>query len=222
MSLRRVFGIPFRERGVNNYAKVLLKCRTLSTKEARNKVAVIMGAGDATGGAIARKFAQEGFTVCVARRNFEKLSPLVDELCSEGLECLPFGVDGRKEDEVVEFINKIENDIGPIHVGVHNIGANVRFSVVDTTAQVYRKVWEMACFSAFLFSREIAKKMIPRKEGSILVTGATASIRGNPNYCAFAGAKHAKRALTQSLSKELGPQGIHVSHVIIDGVIDTK
>src|SRR6185312_6715567 len=99
---------------------------------------------------------------------------------------------------------------------------NVRFPIVETTAQVYRKVWEMAAFAGFLTGREAARHMLPRQRGTILFTGATASVRGGDGFSAFAGAKHALRALAQSMARELGPKNIHVAHVVIDGAIDTN
>ena len=96
----------------------------------------------------------------------------------------------------------------------------MRFPVVETTAQVYSKVWEMACFAGFLAGREAARVMVPRGRGTMLFTGATASVRGGAGFSAFAGAKHALRALAQSLARELGPKGVHVAHVVIDGAID--
>ena len=96
----------------------------------------------------------------------------------------------------------------------------MRFPVVETTTQVYSKVWEMAAFAGFLAGREAARVMAPRGRGTILFTGATASVRGGAGFSAFAGAKHALRALAQSLARELGPKGVHVAHVVIDGAID--
>jgi NAD(P)-dependent dehydrogenase (short-subunit alcohol dehydrogenase family) len=122
---------------------------------------------------------------------------------------------------VIELITRIERDIAPIEVAVFNVGGNVRFGITETTAQVYRKVWEMGCFAGFLVGREVAKVMLPRKQGTILFTGATASLRGSAGFAAFAGAKHGLRSLSQSMARELGPQGIHVAHVVIDGAIDT-
>jgi NAD(P)-dependent dehydrogenase (short-subunit alcohol dehydrogenase family) len=122
---------------------------------------------------------------------------------------------------MVALVEQIERDIAPIEVAVFNIGANVRFGITETTARVYFKVWEMACFGGFLMGREVAKAMLPRGRGTIIFTGATASLRGREGYAAFAGAKHALRALAQSMARELGPQGIHVAHVVIDGAIDT-
>ncbi len=186
-----------------------------------NPAALIIGAGDALGGAIARRFAREGFTACVVRRNADKLAPLVDAIRAEGGEAVPFGVDARKEEQMVELVERIERGHGAIEVAVFNIGANVRFPIRETTSRVYFKVWEMGCFAGFLMGREAAKVMVPRGRGTILFTGATASQRGRDGFAAFAGAKHALRALAQSMARELGPQGVHVAHTLIDGAIDT-
>lgn len=184
-------------------------------------VALVIGAGDALGGAIARRFAREGLTACVVRRNGDQLQPLVEAIEAAGGRAIPFGADAREEEVMVNLVDQIEADIGPIHVAVHNIGANVRFGIRDTTARVYRKVWEMCAFSAFLTGREAARVMAPRASGTILFTGATASVRGGAGFAAFAGGKHAVRALAQSMARELGPEGLHVAHSIIDGPIDT-
>ena len=185
------------------------------------KSALIIGAGDATGSAIARRFAREGYVACVTRRTADKLVPLVDRIQAEGGRSRAFGSDARDEGAVVELVQTIEREVGPIEVAVFNIGANVRFQVCDTTERVYRKVWEMCALSGFLVGREAARAMLPRGRGTILFTGATASLRGSAGFSAFAGAKHALRALGQSMARELGPQGIHVAHVVIDGAIDT-
>jgi NAD(P)-dependent dehydrogenase (short-subunit alcohol dehydrogenase family) len=186
------------------------------------KVALVIGAGDATGGAIARRFAREGFVACVTRRNADKLAPLVDRIEGEGGKARAFGSDARKEEEMAALVATIEREIGPIEVAVFNIGANVRFPIRETTSRVYFKVWEMGCFAGFLMGREVAKVMVPRGRGSILYTGATASVRGSAGFAAFSGAKHALRALAQSMARELGPEGIHVAHIVIDGAIDTE
>lgn len=183
--------------------------------------ALIVGAGDSTGGAIARRFARGGYAACVTRRSADKLAPLLERIRAEGGEAHPFGSDARREEEVIALVAGIEQSIGPIEVAVFNVGANVRFGVAETTERVYRKVWEMAALGGFLMGREVAKAMLPRGRGTILFTGATASLRGGAGYCAFAGAKHALRALAQSMARELGPKGIHVAHIVIDGAIDT-
>ncbi len=184
-------------------------------------VALVIGAGDATGGAIARRFAQAGYTACMTRRSVEKLQPLVAEIEGLGGRAHAFGADARREEEVITLIDQIEHGIGPIEVLVFNIGANVPSSILDETARKYFKVWEMACLAGFLNAREVAKRMVTRERGTILFTGATASLRGSANFAAFSGAKHALRALAQSMARELGPRNIHVAHVVIDGAIDT-
>jgi NAD(P)-dependent dehydrogenase (short-subunit alcohol dehydrogenase family) len=185
-------------------------------------VALVIGAGDATGGAIARRFAQGGYTVCATRRSVDKLQPLIDAIEAQGGRAHGFGTDARNEEDTVALFEQIEKDIGPIEVFVFNIGANVPCSILDETARKYMKIWEMACFAGFLNAREAAKRMAPRGKGTILFTGATASLRGSANFAAFAGAKHALRALAQSMARELGPRGIHVAHVVVDGAIDTE
>ena len=183
---------------------------------------LIVGAGDGVGSAIARAFAREGLAVCVTRRprHLDKLEALVASIEADGGRARAYGVDARNEAEMIAVIDGIEADIGPLQVVVFNIGANVRFPVLDTTAQVYSKVWEMAALAGFFTGREAARVMAPRGRGSILFTGATASTRGGAGFSAFAGAKAALRQLAQSLAREMGPQGIHVAHVVVDGMID--
>ena len=189
---------------------------------AKDKVCVVIGAGDATGGAIARRFAREGYTAVVTRRHADKLKHLVGQIVSAGGKVHPFGSDARDEDQVGELFRQIEAEIGEVEVFVFNIGGNVRFDIRDTTSRVYRKVWEMTAFAGFLTAREAAKVMVPRGRGTMVFTGATASVRGGRGFAAFAGGKHALRALAQSMARELGPQNIHVAHVVIDGAIDTE
>lgn len=186
-----------------------------------SKAAIVIGAGDALGGAIARRFAREGFEAVIVRRAADRLEPLAEQIRAEGGIAHPFGVDARQEDQMVALFERVETEIGPAEVCVFNIGANVRFPIRETTARVFFKVWEMACFSGFLAGREAAKHMAPRGRGTIIFTGATASVRGREGFGAFASAKHGLRALAQSMARELGPQGVHVAHTIIDGAIDT-
>jgi Short-chain alcohol dehydrogenase of unknown specificity len=186
------------------------------------KVVLVIGAGDATGGTIARRFAREGYVACVTRRSADKLQPLVEQIRAEGGEAHGFASDARKEEAVIELVETIERDIGPIEAFVFNIGANVPCSILEETARKYFKIWEMACFSGFLTGREVAKRMVKRQRGTILFTGATAGLRGASGFAAFAGAKHGIRALAQSMARELGPMGLHVAHVVVDGAIDTE
>lgn len=186
------------------------------------RAALIIGAGDATGGAIAKRFARGGLIACATRRSADKLQPLIDEIRAAGGQAHGFASDARKEEEVVKLVDDIEREVAPIDVLVFNIGANVPCSILDETARKYFKIWEMACFSGFLAGREVAKRMVTRGRGTILFTGATAGMRGSANFAAFAGAKHALRALAQSMARELWPKGIHVAHPVIDGAIDTE
>ncbi|WP_252272039.1 SDR family oxidoreductase [Pseudomonas subflava] len=185
------------------------------------KVVLVIGAGDATGGAIAKRFAREGYVACVTRRSADKLQPLVDEIRAAGGEAHGFASDARKEEEVAALVEGIERDIGPIEAFVFNIGANVPCSILDETARKYFKIWEMACFAGFLSAQAVARRMVTRGRGTILFTGATAGLRGASHFAAFAGAKHGIRALAQSMARELGPRNIHVAHVVVDGAIDT-
>ena len=191
------------------------------THMSRKGICCVIGTGDATGSAVARRFAREGFTVCVARRNKDALTALVDQITAQGGQARAFGLDARREDQVVEFFRQIETEVGPIEAVIFNVGGNVRFPILETTAQKYFKVWEMCAMAGFLVGREAARAMLPRGRGTILFTGATASLRGSAGFAAFAGGKAALRALAQSMARELGPQGLHVAHVVIDGIIDT-
>ena len=184
-------------------------------------VVLVIGAGDATGGAIARRFAQGGYTACLSRRSADQLEPLVQSIRADGGQAFGYGSDARKEEEVAALFEQIEATHGPVEVLVFNIGANVPCSILDETARKYFKIWEMACFSGFLNAQAAARRMVARGRGTILFTGATAGLRGSANFAAFAGAKHALRALAQSMARELGPRNIHVAHVVVDGAIDT-
>lgn len=187
----------------------------------KKKVVLVIGAGDATGGAIAKRFAQEGYIACVTRRSADKLQPLVDSIRAQGGEAHGFASDARKEDEVTALVEQIESQVGPIEAFVFNIGANVPCSILDETARKYFKIWEMACFSGFLTGQAVARRMVSRGRGTILFTGATAGLRGAAMFAAFSGAKHGIRSLAQSMARELGPRNIHVAHVVVDGAIDT-
>ena len=189
------------------------------TQQRHASVAVV-GAGDYIGAAIARRFAREGYLVHAGRRNGEKLAPLVQEIEAAGGRCVGKTLDAREEDAVAAFMREA-NDAAPLEVAVFNIGANVNFPILDTTERVFRKVWELACYAGFLSGREAARMMLPRGRGSIFLTGATASMRGGKGYAAFASAKFGLRAVAQSMARELGPQGIHVAHLVIDAGVDT-
>ena len=185
-------------------------------------VCLVIGAGDGVGGAIARAFAREGHPVCITRRarNLDQLETLAGAIRADGGTAHAFGVDAREEGEMVALFDRIEAEIGPLEIVVFNIGANVRFGLVETTSRVFTKVWEMACFAGFLTTREAARVMLQRGRGSILITGATASMRGREGFAAFAAAKAGLRIMAQSAARELAPKGLHVAHVVVDGAID--
>src|SRR2546425_903909 len=186
----------------------------------RDATVAVVGAGDYIGAAIARKFAAQGFTVFAGRRTADKLPSLVADIEARGGRIVARALDARKEDDVTAFLREADAR-APLEVAIFNVGANVRFALLDTTERVFRKVWEMACYAGFLTGREAARLMVPRGRGCIFFTGATASLRGGIGYPAFASAKFGLRALAQSAARELGPRNIHVAHLIIDAGVDT-
>jgi len=183
--------------------------------------AVIIGAGDALGGAIARRFASEGLVAVPSRRTIKPLGALVAQIEAEGGRAEGIPCDARDEEAVIDMFDRIEDEIGPVEAFVFNTGAQHRSSVLEMTTKIYRQVWESAAFAGFVTGREAARRMAERGRGTIIFTGATASVRGGANFASFAGAKHALRALAQSMARELGPVGIHVGHIIVDGMIDS-
>ncbi len=189
--------------------------------ETGKPVALVVGAGDFIGAEVSKRFAKEGYAVCMGRRTGDQLQPLVQEIRAAGGEAHGFTLDARSEESIEQVFSQIEDEVGPLEAVVFNVGANVHFPVRDTTSRVFRKVWEMACFAGFLTGREAAKYMVPRQRGSIFFTGATASIRGGKGYAAFSSAKFGLRALAQSMARELGPENIHVAHLVIDCGVDT-
>ncbi len=197
----------------------------LSPEEAtlpkRNATAAVIGAGDFIGSEIAKKFAAEGFSIYAGRRNGDKLAPLVKDIEAAGGEIHARSLDARKEEEIISFLNDADKH-APLEVCIFNVGANVNFPILDTTERVFRKVWEMACYSGFLAGREAARLMLARGGGKIFFTGATASLRGGSGFAAFASAKFGLRAVAQAMARELGPKNIHVAHLIIDSGVDTE
>ena len=137
-----------------------------------------------------------------------------------GGRCEARTLDARSEESVTTFLNEADA-FAPLEVCIFNVGANVNFPILETTERVFRKVWEMACYGGFLTGREAARLMVPRGHGSIFFTGSTASLRGGKGYAAFASAKFGLRGVAQAMARELGPQNIHVAHLIIDSGVDT-
>lgn len=185
------------------------------------KVVLVVGAGVATGGSVAKRFAREGYVACVARRNKDKLAGLVSDIEAAGGQARAFSVDSTDEDQMVALIETIERDVGPIEVAVYNAAIGASHSIIEFPTEDFERVWRVNCLGAFFMGREVSKRMVERGQGTILFTGATSALRGKAGLAAFAGSKHALRALAQSMARELFPKNIHVAHVIIDGPIDT-
>jgi NAD(P)-dependent dehydrogenase (short-subunit alcohol dehydrogenase family) len=185
-------------------------------------VAMLVGAGDAIGAAVARRFAQGGYTVCICRRDAAKSQGLVSELRAAGHHIHAYSVDARQEAEIQELFADVEKNIGPIEVCLFNAGSNVNKPLVDTTEKLFFKAWELSCYAGFLVGREAARVMLPRGRGTIFFTGATASVRGGQGFAAFSSAKFALRAVAQAMARELGPKNIHVVHLIIDAGVDSE
>jgi hypothetical protein len=185
------------------------------------KVALLVGAGDAIGAAVARRFAQGDFTVCVARRDAEKSRELAEELKAKGHTLHAMSVDARKENEVRQLFAQVEKEFGPVEVCLFNAGSNVNKPIAETSEKLFTRAWELACYAGFLVGREAASHMVPRGRGTILFTGATASLRGGNGFAAFSAAKFGLRAVAQSMARELGPKGVHVVHLIIDAGVDS-
>ena len=185
------------------------------------KVALVIGAGVATGGSVAKRFAREGYVACMVRRKGDRLNDLVNQIEAEGGKAFGYSCDATQEQQVVELIEKIESEIGPIEVACYNAAIGAAHSIMEFPAEDYERVWRINTFGAFLMGREVSKRMNERGRGTILFTGATSALRGRSHLAAFAGSKHALRALTESMARELFPKNIHVAHIIIDGPIDT-
>ena len=163
-------------------------------------IALIGGAGEGLGAALGRRFSQSHEVVLSSRTRGER-------------------ADLRDERQVIDLFERVETR-GPIEVAIFNAGTHFRGSILETPAQTFEEVWRLGCYAGFLFGREAARRMVPRGRGTILFTGATASLRGSANFAAFAAAKGGLRQVAQSMARELGPKDIHVAHIVIDGRID--
>jgi NAD(P)-dependent dehydrogenase (short-subunit alcohol dehydrogenase family) len=187
------------------------------------KVALLVGAGDAIGAAVARRFAQGGYAVCIARREAAKSQAVVDEInATGGKAARAFSVDARQEASVKALFAEVEKEVGPIEVCLFNAGSNVSKPLLETTEKLFFKAWELACYAGFLVGREAANYMLPRGRGTMLFTGATASVKGRTGFTAFSSAKFGLRAVAQSMARELGPKNIHVVHLLIDAGVDSE
>ena len=192
------------------------------SESGKSRVALLVGAGDAIGAAVARRFAADGYGVCVARRDPAKSLSVVQEIIASGGSARAVGTDVRSEEAVQALFAQVEAELGAVELCLFNAGANVKSPLIETSARLFFKAWELACYGGFLTGREAARYMVPRGRGTILFTGATASVRGGSGFVAFAAAKFGLRAVAQSMARELAPKNVHVAHLIIDGAIDSK
>ncbi|EGP08150.1 short-chain dehydrogenase [Bradyrhizobiaceae bacterium SG-6C] len=188
----------------------------------KDGVVLLVGAGDAIGAAVTQRFADGGYKVVIARRDAEKSRELVNELTEAGRDVRAVSVDARQEADVQALFARVEREIGPIEVCLYNAGSNVAKPLLETTEKLFFKAWELACYGGFLVGREAAKYMVPRGRGTILFTGATASVRGGKGFAAFSSAKFGLRAVAQAMARELGPRNVHVVHLLIDAGVDSK
>jgi len=186
------------------------------------RIALVAGVGEGLGGAIARRFARAGYSTVLVARGAERLARIAEDIEQAGGQGVAYVADLREETAVSKLFEDVEKELGPISLAVFNAGANYRNSILDTPADMFEKVWRLSCYAGFLVGREAARHMVPRGQGTIIFTGATASLRGSAQFAAFASAKGALRQLAQSMARELGPKGIHVAQIIVDGAIDTE
>jgi NAD(P)-dependent dehydrogenase (short-subunit alcohol dehydrogenase family) len=186
-----------------------------------NKSCIVLGLGPSTGASVARRFAREGYAVAVAARRLEVLEPVVADIEAAGGRALAVPTDATDEQAVVDLVRRTEKDLGPLGVAVYNASGRVKGSILDLKADDVVNAWKVSCLGGLLLGREAAKCMVPRNEGTILFTGATSGMRGSAEFAGFAIGKFGLRALAQSMARELGPKGIHVSYVNIDGQIHT-
>ncbi len=182
--------------------------------------AVVVGAGSGTGAELAKLLAAEGYSVVLARRDAASLAPLVAEIEQQGGDALAVAADASDEAQVAALFDAAEQRFGPPELVVFNVAGITMGKVVDTSVGQFEDMWRAASLGGFLVGREAARRMLPRGSGSVLFVGATASVKSSAGFAAFGAGKQGLRAVAGSLARELGPEGIHVGHVIIDGIID--
>jgi NAD(P)-dependent dehydrogenase (short-subunit alcohol dehydrogenase family) len=181
------------------------------------KTLLVAGAGQGLGRSVAKRFAREGYAVALAARNEERLARLASEIDASA-----FPADLANEMEVGKLFRDVETRLGPIDAVTFIAATRVQAPIAELSAADFERVWRQSCLSGFLVGREAARCMLPRKRGTVIFTGASGSTRGRAQFAAFAAAKGGLRFMAQSMARELGPQGIHVATVLIDGAIDSE
>jgi NAD(P)-dependent dehydrogenase (short-subunit alcohol dehydrogenase family) len=186
-----------------------------------NSTALVVGVGasQGLGAAAARRFAREGLVVFIAGRTPAKLEQVARAIRDDGGRAQMLVGDASREADAARFVQAAEAE-GPLALALHNAGSNRSDSILDLRREDFEQLWRDHCLGGFLVGREVARVMVPRGRGTILFTGASGSLRGKAMFAAFAAAKAGLRAVSQSMARELGPKGIHVGHVVIDGGIN--
>ena len=183
----------------------------------QSQSALVVGVGPGLGAALARRFARGGLPTAVAARNGSRLDDLAREIGGRA-----YGCDATDEDQATALIERVEAEIGALALVAYNAGAFLPKSVLDTPVAEFERCWRVGCLGGFLIGRAAARGMAARGAGTILFTGATASLRGGAGFVNLAVGKFGLRAVAQSMARELGPKGVHVAHVIVDGQIDSE
>jgi NAD(P)-dependent dehydrogenase (short-subunit alcohol dehydrogenase family) len=182
------------------------------------KTAIVIGVGPdrGLGAQLCQRFAAEGLKVIVAGRTKSTIEAVVNKIMAAGMDAVSFVADATSESDVVALFDRA----GPeLDLAIYNAGNNTPGHVAEMEADYFERSWRVACFGGFLFGREAVRRMLPKRTGSILFTGASASLRGRSGYGAFNSAKAGLRALAQAMAKEYAGDGLHVGHVIVDGAI---
>jgi len=184
--------------------------------------AVILGVGPerGLGATLAKYFAAKGFHVYIAGRSEDKLKLIANKLVSNGGKVTAIIADATQEHDMRHLFNVIKDSGSMLQIAVYNVDSNIPAPILETESETFTKLWQQNCMGAFLFAKEAINLMQPNHQGSLIFTGATASLRAKPPFTAFASAKAALRSLAQGLAREFSADGIHVVHAIIDGVID--
>ena len=185
-------------------------------------ICLVLGAGAGIGGTVAKKFAKEGFHSCLCRRSDQKgLDQLVSDIEQEGGSATGYLINAIEDNVLEELILKIEQDIGPIEVLVYNLGAQTGMKLLnETSLKEFEWGWRMADLGLFRVAKVLMPIMEDRNAGTFLVTSATAAMRGNKNQHSHAAAMGGRRLLCQTLNAEFAPKGIHIAHIVVDGMVD--
>jgi NAD(P)-dependent dehydrogenase (short-subunit alcohol dehydrogenase family) len=185
------------------------------------KVAVVLGVGPALGAAIARRFSREGFALGLMARREDRLEPVQAEIQESGGEALSVSVDATDPTSVASAFDRVRESLGNPEVFVYNAGVFQMGGILEVTPEQFEDCWRANCMGAFLGAQQVLPTMLDLGRGTIILTGATASMRGSARFSCLAVGKFGLRALAQSMARELGPQGVHVAHIVIDGQIET-